>query len=554
MLKRFITILLTLIMVTTLLAGCGNHNDSGKTDSTKVGGTAEEATGSDKSTEGSKVLTPNGEYTEEKPYHLTFAFIEFYEQDEAARRAVQDAMNKKLIPELHIEVELLPLQLAEYQTTIQLMLSGNDDLDVMPIYSQYAGSWINMNGIHDMNEYMGTAEGQKIVSALGKELASAGTMNGILYGFPANKEYVELGGLSMRADICDKLGITKEYGLEKNKDEYDGTLYDWTVAADIFAKVKAAYPDMVPLYMNSTSQMNRFIHIDSLSDNFGILDWEADHSSTTVVNKFETDTYKKTVSMLADWYDKGYIFKDAQTDTSGAATMMRAGNTFSYITGIKPGFLIEAKAANNCESYAMYFGTGVKSNEGVRSTLFTSNANLYDTGIASTSKDPAMAFKFISALYTDPELMNLWQYGIKDVNYKVQDDGTAYFVDGEDSSNYKYHQNTGWSMGNQFISYVWSDGTKSPNYWEKLKTHNAWGDFTPAFGFAWNSKEYSTELTALSNVLNTYRAALETGSVGSGNVDSTLRKLNDALYAADLKDVIEAKQAQLNEWLAKEKK
>ena len=29
-----------------------------------------------------------------------------------------------------------------------------------------------------------------------------------------------------------------------------------------------------------------------------------------------------------------------------------------------------------------------------------------------------MAFKFISALYTDPEVMNLWQNGIQDVTIK----------------------------------------------------------------------------------------------------------------------------------------
>ena len=180
--------------------------------------------------------------------------------------------------------------------------------------------------------------------------------------------------------------------------------------------------------------MNRFTHFDTLGDNFGVIDWESDHDSTTVVNKYETDTYKNAVKMLADWYDKGYIYKDAQTDTSGSSTMMKAGNTFSYATAIKPGMLVEAEAANGMDCYAMYFGTGTEptSNEGTRSVLFTGNACLYNTGIATNSEDPAMAFKFVSALYTDPTLMNLWQYGIEDVNYKKNDDGTIYYADGED--------------------------------------------------------------------------------------------------------------------------
>lgn len=539
--RKVVAGMLTAVMAVSMLAGCGSSSSS------STGSTSGSAASSSKSS----VSELEDKYSEEDPYHLTFAYLEFYEQDDAARDAVQDAINDYMIPKYHIEVELLPLQSADYQKKVQLMLSGGDALDVFPIQATYAASWINMGGVYDMNEFMDIEEGMAIEDALGENLTYAGSMNNILYGFPANKEYVELGGLCMRADICDELGITEEYGLEKNKDEYDGTIYNWSVAGEIFEKVKEAYPDMVPLYLNQSSQMNRFTHFDTLGDNFGVIDWESDHDSTTVVNKYETDTYKNAVKMLADWYDKGYIYKDAQTDTSGSSTMMKAGNTFSYATAIKPGMLVEAEAANGMDCYAMYFGTGTEptSNEGTRSVLFTGNACLYNTGIATNSEDPAMAFKFVSALYTDPTLMNLWQYGIEDVNYKKNDDGTIYYADGEDGSNYKYHQNTGWSMGNQMISYVWSDGSKTADYWDKLEAHNAWGDVSPTFGFNWDSTEHSTELTALSNALNNYRAALETGSVGSAKVDETLDSLNKALYDAGLQDVMDEKQAQLDKWL-----
>lgn len=539
--RKVVAGMLTAVMAVSMLAGCGSSSSS------STGSTSGSAASSSKSS----VSELEDKYSEEDPYHLTFAYLEFYEQDDAARDAVQDAINDYMIPKYHIEVELLPLQSADYQKKVQLMLSGGDALDVFPIQATYAASWINMGGVYDMNEFMDTEEGMAIEDALGENLTYAGSMNNILYGFPANKEYVELGGLCMRADICDELGITEEYGLEKNKDEYDGTIYNWSVAGEIFEKVKEAYPDMVPLYLNQSSQMNRFTHFDTLGDNFGVIDWESDHDSTTVVNKYETDTYKNAVKMLADWYDKGYIYKDAQTDTSGSSTMMKAGNTFSYATAIKPGMLVEAEAANGMDCYAMYFRTGTEptSNEGTRSVLFTGNACLYNTGIATNSEDPAMAFKFVSALYTDPTLMNLWQYGIEDVNYKKNDDGTIYYADGEDGSNYKYHQNTGWSMGNQMISYVWSDGSKTADYWDKLEAHNAWGDVSPTFGFNWDSTEHSTELTALSNALNNYRAALETGSVGSAKVDETLDSLNKALYDAGLQDVMDEKQAQLDKWL-----
>lgn len=548
--KKVLSMMLVLSLIVMMMAGCKSTSDSNSTtessgDTTTTAATeGEVAVAADDS---AVTKTAIGEYTEENPYHLVFSYIEFYEQDDAARQEVQDAINAKMIPEYHMEIELLPLAFGDYSTTIQLMLSGGDELDVMPIYYPYASSWISMGGVYDMSPLMDTADGQKIIDALGEDNAYVGNMNGILYGFPANKESVELGGLCMRADIADELGITEKYGLEANKDEYDGTIHDWSVAGEIFAMVKEAYPDMTPVYMSNSDQMPRFAFFDELVDSFGTLDWEADHASTTVVNKFETDTYKAAVTRLADWYDKGYIFKDAATDTQGSATMMKGGNTFSFFSAIKPGFLAEQVAANGMDLYAMYFGGHVEGG------ISTTNVSFFNTSIAANSADPEMAFKFVSALYSDAQVYNLWQYGIEGKNYQVLDDGTAFFVEGEDGTNYKYHQNTGWFLGNQFQSYVWNDGSKTSEYWSKLQAHNDWAEYTGAFGFMWDSTEYATQVTALNNALTTYRAALNTGTVGSANVDATLKQLNDALYAAGLEDVMKAKQEQLDAWLDTQK-
>ncbi len=512
--------------------------------------TAEEEGSAALAATGDTTVTSYGEYTADDPYHCVFCYIEVYEQDNNQTQAVQDALNEYLIPNYHMEVEFLPLQISEATTTIQLMLSGGDELDVMPIYYTDASSWISMGGIEDMTPYMDSAEGQAIIEALfGEENAYVGTMNGVLYGFPANKESVELGGLFMRADICDELGITEEYNLESySSGVFPGEAYDWSVATEIFEKVHEAYPNMTCLYMMQQDQLNRFADFDYLVDYFGGLDLGADRDSTDVVNIFETDTFYEACKLLAEWYDAGYIYPDAATDQQGTATMMKAGNTFSYATAIKPGFLSEAEPANGCEGYVMYFATGGASD----GYITTTNVSFYNTGIATNSKDPEMAFKFIAALYTDPVVMNYWQYGIEGEDYVVLDDGTIYYPDGVDDSNYLYHQNTGWLMGNQFISYVWNDGTKDADYWDVLAAHNDNAYYSPAYGFMWDSSAYSTQITALSNAWSTYEYTLLTGSEGTAGLDDTIQKLNDALYAAGLDEVMAAKQEQLNDWLAEQ--
>ena len=489
--------------------------------------------------------TAVGEYTAENPYQLIFAFLEFYPQDPDASQAVEDALNEFMIPEYHIQVDFLPLEIAQYQQTIQLMISGGDKLDIVPVLYTQAAKLIGMNGLVDLYPYMDTEEGQKIKDALGEEIALAGNQNGILYGFPANKEFVNAPGLCMRKDVCDELGITEKYGLDEYSDEYDGTVYRWEDAEEIFAQVAEAYPDMVPLYIQGMSgESNIFISYDSLMDTFGVLNWQADHASTEVVNLYETEEYKKMAAMLADWYDKGYIYKDAATDTQGSTTIFKSGNTFSYVTTMKPGFNVQNRMSTGIDSYTMYFA------EQPESLISTAHVNFGNTGIATNSEDPEMAFKFISALYSDPIVMNTWQYGIEGVNYQVLEDGTAGYVDGESGANFKYHQGTAWSAGNQFIAYVWNDGTVSADYWDEITEYNKWGYYSPAFGYTWDSTDYQPQITALQSALETYRSALETGAIGGADkVDDTLKKLNDLLYASGLQEVMDAKQEQLNTWI-----
>lgn len=93
--------------------------------------------------------------------------------------------------------------------------------------------------------------------------------------------------------------------------------------------------------------------------------------------------------------------------------MMKAGNTFSYMSAIKLGYLVEAKASTGTDCYAMYFGQDV---EGGYSTT---NVSFYDTGIATNSADPEMAFVYLSAVYRSGgyESVAEWYSGCKIIKF-----------------------------------------------------------------------------------------------------------------------------------------
>ena len=122
--RKVLSALLAATMVGGLLAGCGNSSTSSSVKSST--GSSSTGTSASSAADDSVTKTDLGGYTEENPYHLVFSYIEFYQQDDAARTAVQDALNEYMIPKYHMEVEFLPLQYSEYTQKIQLMISGGD--------------------------------------------------------------------------------------------------------------------------------------------------------------------------------------------------------------------------------------------------------------------------------------------------------------------------------------------------------------------------------------------------------------------------------------------
>ena len=69
-----------------------------------------------------------------------------------------------------------------------------------------------------------------------------------------------------------------------------------------------------------------------------------------------------------------------------------------------------------------------------------------------------------------------------------------------------------------------------------------------AFGLTFDSTSVATQEAQLNAVSDQYLKDLAFGTVK--NVDSKITEFNDALYAAGLQDVMDAKQSQVDKFLA----
>ena len=100
-----------------------------------------------------------------------------------------------------------------------------------------------------------------------------------------------------------------------------------------------------------------------------------------------------------------------------------------------------------------------------------------------------------------------------------------------------------WIMGNQFNAHVWE--TNEPDIWEQTKAWQQEGIESKAYGFVFDPTPVANQEASVQNVYDQYRMSLECCVV---DPESTLAEMNEKLYAAGLQDIIDEKQAQLDEW------
>lgn len=80
-----------------------------------------------------------------------------------------------------------------------------------------------------------------------------------------------------------------------------------------------------------------------------------------------------------------------------------------------------------------------------------------------------------------------------------------------------------------------------------MKDFNNNAEKSIASGFLFDATGVATELTAVQNVYNEYQQQLEYGFL---NPDTGIPEMVNKMMNAGLQTIIDAKQAQLDEWLA----
>lgn len=498
--KRILAAMLTMSMVVSMTA-CGNSEAGGSKDSAKNNGNGDE------------------------PYTVTMVLNGSTQPDE---ERIEQKINEILEPELNADLDIVVLPWASASQQLQLMLSGDEKIDVFYTQATNAVQYMNAGQIVDMSELI-DKYGTNIKQIYGEDIAKINQIDGFVYGVPNQIERGSIPAVFMRKDLVEKYNIDTTQ-IKEPKD-----------LESVFETVKAGEPDMTMLYSinDGDTPVTRLFRGDNLSDNnyLGVLMDQT--NSTKLENFFATDWFKDTTTMLYNWYQKGYISQDAGTNTENWRTVCKAGNLFSLFFAYHPGTPVEFESSTGYEFEIVPFY-----NEPI---INSSSYNGVTFSIAQNSENPEKTMEVLDYIYGSSEIMNLLNWGEQDKDYVIEDadNGIINFPEGITSDNAGYNLNLGWELPNQFIAYKWTGS--DPQLWEKMEEFNGSAKSSKAVGFLFDSSNYSSEIAALSNIVKQYSGALYSGS---GDPDELIPELLEALDDAGINEVIQAKQEQLDAFLA----
>jgi putative aldouronate transport system substrate-binding protein len=508
--RKLISVLLIAVMVATMLAGCGKAKTSNETVAPDTE-TAGEAT-DEKETAGEETAQAEPTEVEKIKIYLPTAG----KVDDIAK--VMEAVNNISREKIGVEAEIKPYEFGQWFQQYPLFISGTEDVDIIANYGGYLNA-VSQGAAYDITELLQTY-GQDIIAMEGDYLKS-GSIKGVQYAIPIYASYAWNMGIIYRQDIVDELGLGDKVAAVKS-------LEDWEV---ILAAVKEAKPDMTPIVRNSGNTTPNFQYglWDDLGNNYGVLMNGGETSE--VVNLFETEQYAQLCGIFYDWYQKGYLNKDVQTQTDGFTVLAQNDAAFSTL-------------GQTDFNTAFYQSTTVGKPMGAI-MLGEPVARTYNNvtySIMSNTEHAEACMKFLNLWFSDVEVGNLISYGIEGEHYQLNAEGMGTYLEGQQASTTTYRLGAAINNTNRIR---WD--SENPEYAKLLIESNSTAKKSAALGFGFDPTPVTNEITQLDNIRSKYQVGLESGAL---DPQTYLPKFITELKEAGLDTVIAEKQKQLDEFLA----
>ncbi|WP_219834612.1 ABC transporter substrate-binding protein [Paenibacillus sp. R14(2021)] len=445
-------------------------------------------------------------------------------------KMVNDRINEILVKKIGVTITYIKVGWQEYEDRLNTLVSAGTPFDIAfaTEYTTLAqrGAWLRLN------DYLSNV-GKGMYDAIEPIFWQGVRMDdGGIYGVPTNKE-VAVRDQWMYPDM-----LVKKYHIDISK---------YTTLASLeplFRMIKEKEPAYQPMELDKDSQ--NFFALDGyeyVSEKTLPLMVRVLDPSSPVVNIFETEEARKVLDILRRYYVKGYINEDAAMRES---------------QGLKRGAQVFWKAAGGGplseNSWSKDRGYKLVAYPVTPALITTESMRGGVMAVSADTKHPLESVKFLNLLNTDPEVRNLFNFGIEGVHYTLDRNGQVVPKSPTDNNGKPIpgaqpsYGGVQYTQGNWFI--LKTMGGKFPDpldKWDQFRASNREAVNSSTLGFTPDLSRMPIQMQNIQMVWEKYFPSLMTGSV---NVDSVLPKFNQELRQAGIDEVRSEVQRQLNAWRA----
>lgn len=546
--KKALCLLLAMIMVLSILAGC----TSKPAETPDTPATSEPAADNTANTpEEQPAEQPEEPALEQKTIQLMITGA----GKQANSDKVWAAFNEQLqqyVP--NTTVEFIDVSFDEYSEKFSQILASGEGVDLA-----WTGWLINKpQNIADGNlmplDDLLAEYGQGIVDTLGENVVEIhrNAADGKLYYLPSWQGLCgERRGWLVVTEIAELAGDTwiedTEAALNKWRNNYSG-IEDFQAVLDQATKYLAAAKEAGKLGAGiNTGRAFGWSMYNGMYSFLGVGGAEIGitycDGTFTVKDGVAGEHYKLYAKTMADWYKEGYIRSDIMSvDTS-------------TLTTPKNGEITDTTYVFSCDPYLTEADQEAAiADAGMDMTYLPIEENAYlilggDTSYAIPycADEPERAMMVLNAIYSQPDLYNTLIYGIEGEDYTKNADGTitTSYVGASPTADDSYGIQR-WIIGSCKNALI-NNGT-DPNYYADLEALEETARVNPFLNFTFDRTNVEGICASILNVYYEYGPQIDNGVAGD-NWEELYNNYMAARKDAGIEELVTEFQNQLNAYI-----
>ncbi|WP_044916892.1 ABC transporter substrate-binding protein [Butyrivibrio sp. WCE2006] len=539
--KKVLSVILSMAMTASMLAGCGSASAGGNSENTGATEIKDEATATTsgalpddlpaKIGDGIVKATPemygDVDLSEHKTVNITLIGDTPSAWDDVLAKT-----NEYLEP-FNTDVEVSFLSWSDYQQMYPLTLTGGqvDLIFTAPwcfMYTEAAKGSFFVLDTDFISKNMPLTNRYQAAESWDET-----TISGQTIAVPSNQASPMGKIVAIRQDLADKYGISSLDNWNDYMNFAKTIAEKETPESGIYAL--AASGDNNELWDVYRQQNDTFLALDS--DYFDLIyDYKEGSlpEASDIKLVYDTELFRNYAHDMKELADAGAWSRSALTNTvtDDDAFGNLQGASIAWNTSVFT-YIEQAEQTDGVVGAAY----DLTKDNLVGCECYSNN----DMAIAAGSADPARAAMVLDILKCDTYLNHLWILGVEDEHYTINDAGE--YTETEKAGDFAaYAISASWAIKNGDLKEAGGDprAEKVTESWEERVVNN------PTITFVFDDSNVADYKAAVSAVLNDYVPMLELGLVD--DVDSTIDKMIKECYDSGLQVVLDDFNTQYDAW------